>query len=518
LDQPAFNHPRPSAVHRCIIAAVLASALMAGPAVAQSQDAPSRVAPGTGGTAAGDALAAAQAAFSSGQTQAALETLRNLRSVFPDSPLVPESLRLSVEYALASGDEYTSRYLLKRLRMAAPGSPAAFASCLTLARHYEQKREWLAALEFYTSAAESFRVGVTGGRGDLDLCLLRATELSLYHDDNPAEAREHLRLIRPDTLPQREKGLYRELRVRLLWSALPLAAAGLADANISCLRVDGDDLWVGTWNGGAARYSVSSGMSEVFPAPAYTRSIEVTDRRTWVGHAEGLAWYGKGTGRWSTDADFSGEAARKVQVLRLTETSGLFAGTLGDGLFRLDDRGWASVTDGGLPGGFITALAEDPARGRLLVGTMNAGLVLLDLKTGLMSTLAEHVPDFTADNITTILVASDGRVWIGTYGEGLYSWDADRNTLLRFTKAGGEIADDWILASCETDRALYFGSFGGGASAISKRDGTWRRIGIQEGLASLDVSSLGWRAPYVFFGTLGAGVCVYDEAADGSLP
>jgi hypothetical protein len=492
---------------------VVAAALLAGHAAAET-----RAGAESGGSAAWDALAAARDAFTRGQTRSALETLRKLRADFPDSPLVAESFQLSVEYALASGDEYTPRYLLSRLLKAAPGSPAAFSACLTLARHCEQRREWLAALELYTRAADGFRVGLTGSRGDLDLCLLRATELALYHAEDPSEARAHLGLIHPDTLPPQEQGLYRQLRVRLLWSALPLAEAGLMDANISCLRVDGDDLWVGTWNGGGLRYSVSSGTSEAFTVPAYVRSIEITDRRAWIGHVDGLAWYGKGTGRWSSDADFSGEAARKVQVVRLTEASGLFAGTLGDGLFCMDDRGWSPVVDGGLPGRFITALAEDPARGRLLIGTMNAGLVVLDLKTGRMSTLAESAPDFTADNITTLLVASDGRIWIGTYGEGLFAWDPGRGTLLRFVKSGGEIADDWILASCETDRALYFGSFGGGASALSKRDGAWRRIGIPEGLASLDVSSLAWRAPYVFFGTLGAGVCVYDEAADGSLP
>jgi hypothetical protein len=83
---------------------------------------------------------------------------------------------------------------------------------------------------------------------------------------------------------------------------------------------------------------------------------------------------------------------------------------------------------------------------------------------------------------------------------------------------GREISDNWILSSCETDRALYFGSFGGGVSVLSKADGSWRHIGIRDGLAGLDVPAIAWRAPRVFFGTLGGGVSVYDEDEDGALP
>ena len=72
--------------------------------------------------------------------------------------------------------------------------------------------------------------------------------------------------------------------------------------------------------------------------------------------------------------------------------------------------------------------------------------------------------------------------------------------------------------ACETDRGIYFGSFGGGVSVFLKGAGSWRRFGISDGLASADVAAIAWRAPYVFFGTLGGGVSVYNEAADGAQP
>lgn len=229
-----------------------------------------------------------------------------------------------------------------------------------------------------------------------------------------------------------------------------------------------------------------------------------------------MSWYGKGTARWGSEINPSSDHPYNVQVVRLAAGK-LYAGTLGDGLLRLGDSGWEQVSDGSLPGRFVTCIAEDASRGRLLIGTMNIGLVILDRGSGQMSTLSELAPDFSSENITMILPARDGRIWIGTYGDGLWVWTPETNGLRRY-RSGPEIADDWILSGCETDRALYFGSFGGGVSVLSRTDGSWRRIGIHEGLASMDVPAIAWRPPSVFFGTLGGGVSVYDEAADGAHP
>ncbi len=461
-------------------------------------------------------LLQAEAAFGRGEVSAALDLLRSLRSSYPSSPSVPPSLTLSVQYSLASGDEYRARYFYQLLLEDFPGSGAAFAAAVAVGRHYYDTRAWDASLEYYRGAVDAFRTGASGPRAELDAALLRAAELSLYHAEDPAGARAFLGKILAANLSPADRRLYNEMRIRLLWSVIDPGALGLKDANVSSLRVDGDDLWVGTWNGGVSRYTVSSGHADPFPGPAFSRSIEIADRRVWVGTAEGLAWYGKGTGTWGFEDSFQGRNPRKVQVVRRAAGI-LYAGTLGDGLFRQGDAGWEPVSDGGLPGLFITALAEDAARGRLLIGTMNLGVVIRDLKTGVMSVLSDLAPGFTSDNITSILPAADGRIWIGTYGEGLSAWAPDTGMVRRYTRASGEIGDDWVLASRETDRGLYFGTFGGGVSFLS-RSGTWRKIGIADGLAALDVTAIEWRAPWLFFGTLGAGVSVYDEAGDAVQP
>ena len=461
-----------------------------------------------------DALQAARTAHDRGDAPAALEILRHLRAGSADPPSVIDSYALSAEYTLALGDEYTARYFLQRLLDVAPVSEQAFTTSVLLARHCYDARSWSASLEYYLDAAGAYREGVSAPRRDFDLALLRATELTVYHKDDPAAARSLLSRIDSRSLFGADLSLYRAIRVRLLWSAVAPRTLGLGDANVSSLVIDDDDLWVGTWNGGVARYSVSSARADPFPGPAYSRSIEVSPHRVWIGMAPGLAWYGKSTGRWGAEPDF---LSRNVQVVRELAGS-LYAGTLGDGLFRLGDAGWEQVRDGDLPGRFVTCMALDADGSRLLIGTMNVGLVILDLANGSMRALSEILPDFVSENITSVLPDSEGRVWIGTYGDGLSLWVPATGTIRRFSKASGEIGDDWILAACETDRGIYFGSFGGGVSVFMKGAGTWRRIGISDGLASADVAAIAWRAPYVFFGTLGGGVSVYNEAADAAQP
>lgn len=463
------------------------------------------------------ALASARAAYETGDASLALDALRRLRAGFPDSPVVTDSFSLGIEIALSAGDEYLARYFLQKLLAAAPGSAASFRSSMLLAQHCYGTRSFLAALEYYGDAVQNAPPGAEGLRADLDIALLRSAELSLYHANDTAAARDYFRRIRGSDLSGADAQLYRTLRVRLVWDRITAADLGLGDSNVSSLRADGDDLWVGTWNGGIARYSVSSDRSDPFPAPAFTRAIEVADRRVWVGTAEGLAWYGKSTGRWGSVPDFQFPSARKVQAVKAAAGS-LYAGTLGDGLFRLSADAWEEVSDGDLPGRFINCIAEDPRSGDLLIGTMSLGLIILEPSTGEMRSLSEIVPWFTSANVTTILPDGEGRVWIGTYGDGLSLWSRADGTVRRFSKASGEIGDDWILASCETARAVYFGSFGGGVSAFLKGTASWRRYGIADGLASLDVAAIAWRDPYVFFGTLGAAVNVYDEAADGAAP
>ncbi|MBA7584468.1 hypothetical protein ES708_26423 [subsurface metagenome] len=199
----------------------------------------------------------------------------------------------------------------------------------------------------------------------------------------------------------------------------------------------------------------------------------------------------------------------KVEALEAVGEA-VFVGTLGQGLWRSTAEGWEKITQGGLPGEFINCLlASDDY---LLIGTLNLGLVVLDLHTGRLRSFDSINPDLAARNVITLLVEDEENLWIGTYGEGLYRWDRRGNAVEHFSKASGQLADDWILCAVQARTGLYFGTFGGGVTHLSSPGRSWQQIGLRQGLAALDISAATYSPPRLYFGTLGSGISVLDES------
>ncbi len=443
-----------------------------------------------------------------GSAAEALGVCRSIRNEFPRSAEAPRALSLSISICLSEGDDLRSRYFLSLLIGSFPSSAEIFPSALSLGDFLYAKNDSRTALEYYRTAVARSGNGTVEGAA-MAHALLRTAELTLYGEGDRESARSFFRRIRPGSMAAADAPAFRTLSRRLNWDFFSGSSLGLGDENVAAVRTDGDDIWIGTWNGGVARYSIASGEIVSYPLTAsLSRCIEVTDRRVWVGTAEGLSWFSKPLSRWYAVEEFRSPEALKVQALAACGDD-LYAGTLGNGLFRLRSGSWERVEIGGLPGGFVTSLYAEPGGKRLFIGTMTMGLLIYDISAGRMTSFWDEHPEYDGANVTAILKDSLGRTWIGTYGDGLYMLPSGGGKAVHYTRAGGDIADDWVLCACETEGALYFGSFGGGVSVLDKKRGEWGRIGIGDGLPSLDIVSIAAAGPYLFFGTLGAGVCRY---------
>jgi ligand-binding sensor domain-containing protein len=442
--------------------------------------------------------------------------LRTLRNEFPASAEAEKSLSMSIGICLSVGDALRARYFLSLLMSSYPASSEIFPSALSIGDRSYSKNVLPTALEYYRIAVEKAGIGAADERA-LSHALLRAAELCLYQERDRESARAYYRRVKPKSVLPEDAESYRALSKRLRWDFFSGSSLGLGDENISTLRADGDDIWIGTWNGGIARYSMASGEIVSYPlAATMSRCIEVAERRIWVGTAEGLSWFSKASARWDSVEEFRIPEVMKVQALANCGDE-LYAGTLGNGLFRLKGGAWEPVDYEGMPGNFITCLYAEPGEKRLFIGTMTMGLLIYDRTTGRISSLWDGHPEFEGANVTSILRDDNGRTWIGTYGDGLYMLPRDGGKVRHFSKASGEIVDDWVLSACETAMGIYFGSFGGGVSVLDKSSGNWRRIGLGDGLPSLDITAIAAGGSYLFFGTLGAGVCRYYEGGgDGA--
>jgi hypothetical protein len=188
----------------------------------------------------------------------------------------------------------------------------------------------------------------------------------------------------------------------------------------------------------------------------------------------------------------------------------VFAGTLGDGLWLLEGQRWRKLSAGALPGDFINCLLA--TQGQLWMGTITLGVIILDPATGAMQSFDAINPGLEARNIVMLLPDGPDTIWIGTYGEGLYRWRRRENRLEHFSKASGELSDDWVLCGARADSGSYFGTFGGGVCYLDRRSGRFRRLGLRDGLGALDISCAAYSAPELYFGTLGSGLSICDES------
>lgn len=456
-----------------------------------------------------DRIQEAQRLLASGRLEEAKAELQGLKAD-NSAPWRGDLLLLQARIARAQSESERAALYLDQILSEKNEENASlrFSAHLLRADLAYAARDWEEAYRNYLEAANSSPAAELPARIALRLC-----EIALYQHRDPESARLYLGSGPAGELSAEELSLLVRLKRRLTWQPINSQTLGLSDANISALRIDGDDLWIGTWNGGVSRYSLASGQKTVFQegretlVPNTVRCIEATPARVWVGTYQGLFVYSKTTSSWQEIVAFGGPEPKKVEAIKAIKER-LFVGTLGDGLWTQTAEGWERLSGAGLPGDFVSCLEQ--AQGRLLIGTLNRGLVLMDLEGKRFRSFDSLSRQLEARNIT-MLLEEDGILWMGTYGMGLYRWSWAEGRLEHFTRQSGNLGDDWVLCGLAARSGIYFGTLGGGVTRYLPSEGLWQVIGLKEGLGARDISAMAYDAPFIFLGTLGGAVTVYTE-------
>jgi len=134
----------------------------------------------------------------------------------------------------------------------------------------------------------------------------------------------------------------------------------------------------------------------------------------------------------------------------------------------------------------VRALLED-RQGRIWIGTRGNGLLRTD---GSDPSEIEEVAGFAGDRILALLETSDGSVWVGTEGNGLaIVRSGDRVSWL---KSGAGPPGDTVWALHEDREAnVWAGTFGGGLFRFSPDGARTGKLGAGDGLCSDRILSLG---------------------------
>jgi signal transduction histidine kinase/ligand-binding sensor domain-containing protein len=212
-------------------------------------------------------------------------------------------------------------------------------------------------------------------------------------------------------------------------------------------------------NGVVARFS-SRGyeivdFSDPSVRPYYPGMAAARDGNLWVvGEGKVRKWNGT---NWVADLGSAPWGSASVTTLLETSSGRLLVGTLQSGLFVLDPvTGWFFLNrTNGLPQDWVCSLAEDREK-NLWVGTGGGLAVLRERKVMMYSP-----PDqWEGRPVYAITRTHDGRVWAATEGAGLYQFAGGN-----WTRFGAEqgLANQFVWSVFEdSQKQIWAGTWGGG--------------------------------------------------------
>ncbi len=245
------------------------------------------------------------------------------------------------------------------------------------------------------------------------------------------------------------------------------ALAGPASPDISAMQVDGDRVWVGTFDAGVG-YLDAAGWHAVADPLIDRRvnalAVEKTSdgSRVWIGTARGLSVLEAGRVRRLTRAD--GLPHDEIHALATLRRGGVLAGTGVGAVVVRGDRLRVLGRKQGLPKRAVWAVAEG-SEGGLLLGT-TVGLYRLrgSARPERLSVASGHLD---GDWITALAVQGD-TLWVGTYSHGVTRLEGP--TLAATHLGGGYVNLGGLLLR---GHRVYAATMGGLKSTSAREPGPW---------------------------------------------
>lgn len=285
------------------------------------------------------------------------------------------------------------------------------------------------------------------------------------------------------------------LKRRIRWEYLS-RYEGLPDDSISDIEFDGDDLWLGMWTGGAARYTRSENKLRIFREKSggllsrHVRDIRVYHNRVYVATYGGLCYYDKKRSKWNRETGALGRVTvKKLKVIG----DRLYAATLDYGLFRLNESAgtWDKFFAGAKYVTDISAFGK-----KLYIATLDKGLFVYE--NGVFRNVF-------GDVFIKALGSIEGRLWVGTHGKGIIVLDDKNRTVAQYREGNG-LSSDYIETMETISNRMLIGTLGGGVNVYRPGEEAFGHLTIMGGLPSNDVVRIGFEKNKVWFGTLSGGV------------
>jgi len=261
------------------------------------------------------------------------------------------------------------------------------------------------------------------------------------------------------------------------------ARDGLDQCDVRALHADHEgNVWIGTSGSGLARLRTRR-WHVLGPAEGLV-STRVTALTADASGGLTLSTADAGLMRWNGERFEPLEAgaplsyASNIRTLCSDAAGALWVGTWGAGLFRMTaDRQWQFTTADGLKDDVVLALAAVEDQEAVWAGTLGGGLHRVSPTNVFSLTEADGLPGRA---VVCLMSLADGQVVAGLDRGGILRWDGER---LAPMPTPPELRGSVVNCLFEDDAGrLWVGTQGAGA--FCRVNGSWVRVGVQQGLAS----------------------------------
>lgn len=279
----------------------------------------------------------------------------------------------------------------------------------------------------------------------------------------------------------------------------PANAKSIAKGSIRAIAQDSEGhLWVGTFGGGLSRLAPGSNeFSHLAHDEADGASLSnnrVTallldaQDRLWAGTVDGLNLIdtseNTATRFYKDSSDRFSLSDNTISSLFADRTGLLWVGTKTQGINTWNPATWALGYE---PAEELAASIDDKptvtsfassADGRIWIGTFGDGLGMLDRQSGALKRLSLS-DDVSVSHVMSLLYDSKDRLWVGTLRNGLLMQDS-AGVVTHFQNnpdVAGSLSANGIMSLFE-DRAgrVWVGSYGGGVNLFDEANGNFRHF------------------------------------------
>ncbi|WP_077341550.1 response regulator [Pseudocolwellia agarivorans] len=259
----------------------------------------------------------------------------------------------------------------------------------------------------------------------------------------------------------------------------------LKNQYISSLLLEGDNLWIGTKNGGYVYNVKSKSLSHFTHQENKNKSLSHAEITTltkdrfggvWVGtFVKGLNRFDRSTIQFNHSNTENTSLSSNIVLSFLEKKNRLLIGTYGGGLNIYDRKSNTyelrkTIIDNtnSISSDVITALvAEDD--NTFWVGTIGGGVNKFNIVENSIShyvNTPDNLKSLSNNNVLTLFKSKTGELWVGTWGGGLNRFDSEGDYFKRYTHEvnnKNSISDDSIWAIYEDNNGfLWLGTESGG--------------------------------------------------------